>query len=309
MQLIMENWRHYVQEAIIDAPSERLSDIFDDKGSLKPQVVAIVQDAIKKFNQWLAQEYSDLKVTEVFIVGAAVTYQFGKTSDIDTTFVIPGMNAEQRNVIDDWMEQNLIYPDWSVEGSQRPWQFKPLENNNNYVNADSAYDPLQDKWLKEPSLEKAKQQYGSHVSDPGSKENKAYKAVERSIQPTLQRLYRAIEQMPLDAPLGQSSLAEKLGEAGSVPDLMAHAYKIYQKIKDYRGSAYEEDPSNTGRISQNWGSGNIIYKFLDREGYTDIFSQIKKAIKSNFKIVDQAFLQDLKQKLSNVIGDEIGFKR
>ena len=36
---------------------------------------------------------------------------------------------------------------------------------------------------------------------------------------------------------------------------------------------------------------------------------IKKAYRSKYEIVDTKFLQDLKQKLSNVIGDEIGFKR
>ena len=39
------------------------------------------------------------------------------------------------------------------------------------------------------------------------------------------------------------------------------------------------------------------------------FNMVKKAYRSKYEIVDTKFLQNLKQKLSNVVGDEIGFER
>ena len=69
---------------------------------------------------------------------------------------------------------------------------------------------------------------------------------------------------------------------------MNTVYKVYEKIKNMRGKAYSgKDKRVQQRISQNWGTGNIIYKFLDREGYNDVFAMIKKAVRSNFEIVDQ----------------------
>ena len=298
MKLIMESWRQYVQEAIIDAPSERLSDIFDDNGVMRQEVTNIIRDAVSKLRQWLSQTYPGLDVTEVFVVGAAVTYQFAPTSDVDISVVIPGMNAEQADAIDDWMADNLVYPDWSVEGSSRPFQFKPMENNKNYAHVDSAYNPFENSWIKEPDLQHAQAEFERYVTDPESKENKMYQAVERAIQPSLQRLYQALE-------------SEVVNEAASeaLKDLLLKAYKRYEKIKTMRKKAYSADPGETGRISQNWWTGNIIYKFLDREGYTDVYGDIKKAVKSKFANLDQSFLDGLKQKLARVVSDEIGFVR
>ena len=89
---------------------------------------------------------------------------------------------------------------------------------------------------------------------------------------------------------------------------MFKAYKRYEIVKKFRWKAYSGmDPRVAQRISQNWGPGNIIYKFLDREGYNGVFELIKAAVGSNFKIVDDAFLQNLKQKLSTVVVSEIGY--
>jgi len=296
MKLIMENWKHFIKEAIVDVPSEKLSDIFNDNGVMQEKVISVIKDAKGKIDKFLQSNYKNLKVTEMFVVGAAVTYQFSPSSDIDTTVVIPTLTDQQFKEIDDWMEKNLVYENWSVDGSSRPFQFKPNATNNNYVHADAAYDPFNKKWIKKPSFEKTKQQYDSIVSDPNSKERKMYAFVEKHIQPSLKQLFDA---------LNNTNLNENV--SNNIKKLIIDAFKRYEVLKKKRGSAYGEDPDKTGRISQNWGTGNVLYKFLDREGYNEVYGYLKKAIKSNFEIVDQEYLNTLKQKLQQVLSSEHGY--
>ena len=297
MRLIFENWRNFVKEAIIDVVADQLSNIFD-QGKLKKEVVATIENGIAS----LKQQFPDLEILDYFISGASVTYQYSETSDIDITVVIPkDLDPQQFKQIDKWIEGNL---DGKFSYEQRPYQFKVSPNTREELeHTDSAYDVAKQTWIKEPSKEEAEKQYKQFVDDPDSYENKAYSAIERSIQPALQRLARQI-----DAELGSGAINEDLSD--KLKELIDQAYEIYSKIKAFRKKGYAgKDPRVSKRISQNWATGNIIYKFLDREGYNDVFDMVKKAYRSKYEIVDTKFLQNLKQKLSNVVGDEIGFER
>ena len=294
MKLLMESWKYYIKEAIVDVPSERLSDVFDDNGVMQEKVIAVIKDAKEKLYKFLSSQ--NLKITDMFVVGAAVTYQFSPSSDIDTTVVIPNITDEQWKQVDNWMEENLNYSNWSVDGSSRPFQFKPASSNTGYKNVDAAYDPFNKKWIKEPNLETTKQEYNQVVSDPQSKERKMYAFVEKHIQPSLQQLFNV---------LSNTNLNENVSD--NIKNAIKSAFKRYEVLKRKRGTAYGEDPSQTGRISQNWGLGNVLYKFLDREGYSEVYGYLKKAIKSDFKIVDQNFINTLKQKLENVLKGEHGY--
>ena len=294
MKLLLENWRKYLKEAIIDVVSDELSDIFEN-GELKEEVVQTIEKAIAE----IRQQFPDLEILDYYMVGAAVTYQYSPTSDIDTTLVIPrDMDPKQYKVVDKWIENN-IDPKYKYE--QRPYQFKVSPKTRDELQSvDSAYDVGAQEWIKTPDREQARQQHTQHVADPESYENKIYKAIERSIQPSLRRLYKTLEQ--------GDSLEEGISE--TIKGQLKNVYKRYEVIKRLRGKAYSgTDPRIVDRISQNWGSGNIIYKFLDREGYLEVFGLVKKAIRSDFAIVDNEFIQKLKQKVSSVMDDEIGFAR
>ena len=297
MKEILTEWRKFVKEAIIDVVADQLSNIFD-QGKLKKEVVATIENGISS----LKQQFPDLEILDYFISGASVTYQYSETSDIDITVVIPkDLDPQQFKQIDKWIESNL---DGKFSYEQRPYQFKVSPNTREELkHTDSAYDAAKQTWIKEPSKEEAEKQYKQFVDDPDSYENKAYSAIERSIQPTLRRLAKQI-----DAELESDAINEDLSD--KLKELMDQTYEIYSKIKAFRKKGYAgKDPRASKRISQNWATGNIIYKFLDREGYNDVFDMIKKAVRSKYEIVDANFMKDLKQKLSNVIGDEIGFKK
>ena len=302
MKILLENWKKFIDEAITDVVSDQLSDIFVD-GALRPEVIKTIKKGVSE----IKQQFPDLEILDYFLVGAAVTYQYSNTSDIDTTIVVSeDMDPQEYKIVDKWIEKN-IDPKYAFK--KRPYQFKITlasdVSRDNLHHTDSAYDVENQSWIKKPDLETAKQQHKKHVADPESYENRIYKAIERSIQPSLVRLDRAIDLQLGGRPTG--TINEGLSD--DLKKMMNTVYKVYKKIKNMRSKAYSgKDKRVQQRISQNWGTGNIIYKFLDREGYNDVFAMIKKAVRSNFEIVDQKFLKNLKQRLSTVVGDEIGFK-
>ena len=290
---LFESWRKYitetVDEAIVDVVSDKLADVFDEQGKLIPEVVEVINDAIGKLKQWLAADHPDLKIAEIFVVGAAVTYQFGPGSDIDVNVVIPGL-GQKRKLVDDWMEANLVYPDFKGDGSSRPYQFKPTDTNQGYKHVDGAYEPLQQKWLKKPDLAKAKEMYKGKMGDD-SREREAYKKVEANVQKHFKQLYSVLE---------SSSDPREIYKACMV------AYQRKAAMKAMRSQSYDNDIEK-GYVSQNWGFTNVIYKMLDREGYMDVFAILKK-IKGNKSLVqDESTISKLKASLEAVINDPIGW--
>ena len=273
----------HLGEAIVDAPSKKLSDIFDDNGKMKNEVVNTIHRGIKE----IQTAFAGLEITDYFVVGAAVTYQYTDESDIDTTVVVSkDLDKDLFKKVDKWIEHNL---DPKYKYGKRPYQFKINAKGRENKNADAAYDVRKQEWIKAPDAERTSADYEKVVNDPKSYERKIYMAVERSIQPSLQRLDQQIKK--------DNSLTN------AVKELMQSAYKKYEIIKNFRGKSYGSDKRTDSRISQNWGVGNVIYKFLDREGYINVFSEIKHAIKSNYDVD----LKELSSKLNKVVNDEIGY--
>tara|TARA_Y100000593_G_scaffold93190_1_gene187169 strand:+ start:6272 stop:7189 length:918 start_codon:yes stop_codon:yes gene_type:complete len=291
-QKLFESWRSYVkQEAIVDVVAERLPDVFDDEGNMKDEVVNIVKDGIGKLKQWLAGSFPDLEISEVAVVGAAVTYQYGPESDVDVSVVIPGL-GENRGAIDDWMEANLVYDNFKGDdNSDRPYEFKPMGDNKGWAHVDAAYDPFSMDWIKKPDIEKAKEMHGKKMGSD-SREQKAYKRVEENLQKHFKELY---------------SVLTSTDDPAAILNACKKAYKRKSAMKAMRSRSFDSE-TEQGYISQNWGFGNVLYKMLDREGYTDVLDILKKVVKNNDLASQRSFLNKLKAALEKVINDELGYQ-
>lgn len=294
--LLMENWRLFLKEAIVDTVSDKLSDIFDDQGKLKKEVRSTILNGV----QQIKANFKDVKVLDSFVVGASVTYQFADNSDIDTSVVIDTATPKEKlKEINNWIGHNL---DNKHYFGKRPYQWKAQFGTRDQINhADAAYDAVADTWIKKPDAEQSKRMFQSKIGDEKSADRIKYSRMEQLVQPSLQRLYRA---------LSSQQLAEDAVPAGAdKPDLKTlidSAYKRYDLvIKKFRGKAYDS-PTEKGYVSQNWGSGNVIYKMFDREGYNEVFSILKSIIKQQ-AYYDKEKLSSLKASLQKVINDEIGY--
>ena len=277
-----------VKEAIVDTVSDKLSDIFDEKGIMKSEVI----NSINKGLGIIKNKFPDLKIIDYYVVGAAVTYQYTDESDIDTTVVLdPTTPPEKVKEVDKWIEKNL---DGTIKHNARPYQFKVnFKGRNEIDSADAAYDPKKKSWIKQPNAEQAKQMYQSKIGNKNSKEHTLYTQLEKIVQPSLKRLYTTL-----------SAIKEE--EKTDINSLIKSAYARYEKgIKALRGKAYDAPPES-GYVSQNWGKGNVIYKMFDREGYNIAYGIMKDMVKNN-KFDDSNQLNTLKLALSKVVDDEAGY--
>jgi len=291
---LFESWRRFIKEdsfkeAIVDVVAEKLADVFGKDGKLTPEVSSKVKGAIQKTKQWLSQEHPELEITEAFVVGAAVTYQYGPGSDIDVSLVIPGV-GDKYSIVDKWLENNLAYPNYKgPDGSDRPYQFKPMDNNLGYDNVDAAYDPMSEQWLKKPDISKAKEMYDKKMGS-GSREQKAYAKVESNLKKHYQKLLNVLESTQ---------------DPQEILKACMETYKRKSSLKATRGMAFKK--TETGYVSQNWGFGNVIYKMLDRDGYLQVFDLIKKLKKDNTLASKSEFVDKLKSALQESLDDQLGF--
>jgi hypothetical protein len=85
------------------------------------------------------------------------------------------------------------------------------------------------------------------------------------------------------------------------------SYSRYIILRDKRNNSYFNEP-NEEDISLNWGRANIIYKYIDKKGYTKIYEKIRIALRSKFdtSIVDEKFIEELYNMLDDVLSKPLG---
>lgn len=283
------------QEAIVDAPSKTLSDIFDPEGKLKPEVVSTITKGIEE----IKAQFPNLPIDDYFVVGAAVTYQYSPNSDIDTTISIPRSSDDLFKQANDWIGSNL---DPKYKFGSRPYQFKVSKGNRNQIQAfDAVYDIIaqiktgKPSWIKQPDPNKTSMNFKQFIANAASKENSLYSVVERNIQPSIKRLNELISK-------SKGVLTDEIKKQ------MLSVLDRYKIIKKLRSKSYDgpQDPRDQGKISNNWGVGNVVYKFLDREGYLQVFQLIKGVIQSQFQNFSQN-INPLQMALSKVTSSSIGY--
>lgn len=282
-------------EAIVDSPSQNLSDIFDQEGKLKPEVVATIQKGIQE----IKTQFPQLPIDDYFVVGAAVTYQYSDQSDIDTTISVPRADEQLFKQANDWIGYNL---DPKYKFGQRPYQFKVSRGTRQQTSSfDAVYDVLgqmktnKPAWIKQPNAQQSHGSFRQFIANAESNERKLYTTIERTIQPSLQRLLSML----------QSSKGQLTNDLKAQFQTVIERYKV---IKNIRSKSYDgpKDPRDAGKISNNWGVGNVIFKFLDREGYLEAFKLIKDIVSSNYSQFSSKVTQ-LMQILSKVSSDEHGY--
>ena len=106
---------------IVDKPQGELSDIFEPGSiTLKSVVKNNIDLALSRIQEFLDKTYAGIKVTRHEIIGAAVTFQYTDTSDIDTTVFININRSDPRfksinNWIGTYIDGKMTYKNNSKE--------------------------------------------------------------------------------------------------------------------------------------------------------------------------------------------------
>lgn len=262
-------WSLVRRAAIVDLPQPSLSNIFKPgTEELLPEVQRSISSGLNTIRAYLAENYPDVKVVHHELIGASVTTQYAPTSDIDTTVFVNLDRKDPRfGQIDEWIGDNI---DGKMEFRGRPYQFKiaPESTIGQNENADAVYVPGSGfKKRVAPGVDV--QNFEAIVDNPNSEERKMYLRMEPELQAIASQWSKE----------ARAALSENDPEQ-FMPRLQSLAAKLvgkYKEIKDFRGASYRRgvDP---GRISQNWNKENVIYKFLERDGYTKFLKMVKESI-------------------------------
>jgi len=278
--MIMDGQKHHIgvrsgnwwkKAGVVDLPTKELSDVFEPGSTkMRDDVVAKINSGLARIQAYLDAEHAGIKVVGHEVIGAAVTHQFTEKSDIDTTvFINIGEDDRRFKTINDWIGDNV---DGTMFHGQRPFQFKIKPDStmgSQGSNADAIYDPTTQEFRKRQSPEAAAAGFRSLIESGRSEERLAYRRMEEEIR-GMTRSWARVGRRALESGRPNEHAKWLAPQAREI-------LKAFKRIKDTRGESYRQ-PTPQGRISQNWGSGNIIFKFLERDGYIDLFKMIKAAL-------------------------------
>ena len=294
------SWSNWWKRAgIVDPPSEELSDVFEPGSKLlRDDVVAKINRGLQAIKSYLDSVHQGVKIASHEIIGAAVTYQYTEESDIDTTvFINIGEDDPRFKVINDWIGENV---DGKMYHEKRPFQFKikpAARMGQQDDNADGIYDPYSSEFKKMPDLQRASESFRGLIGSGRSEERRAYQRMEEEIR-GMTRSWAKVGREAL-----QSGRPDEYAKW-----LTPQAQEILnasKRIKDMRGESYDQ-PTEPTRISKNWGAGNIIFKFLERDGYIDLFKMIKKALADGS--VHPGELKASVEMAEDIMNQDIGYK-
>lgn len=261
-------WMITRRAAIVDLPQQGLSNIFiPGTEELVPEVKKNVERGLQKISRYLESEHPGVRIVHHEMIGAAVTMQYSPTSDIDNTVFINVEKDDPRfGVINRWIGNN-------VDGGNfrgRPYQFKiqPASMIGNNDNADVVYLPGAG-FKKRPEAGMPERGFHEIVDNPNSEERLMYAQMEPQLQAIAARWAREAR-----AALAGGDPSSYMAELGG---LAAEMVAKVKEIGKMRGQAYGRGVDQ-GRISQNWNRENVIYKFLERDGYNGLLYAVKEAL-------------------------------
>jgi len=286
---------------VVDRPSSNLSDVFEPgTEKLKTEVLHNIQRGLSTISSYLSKEHPGVKITHYEIVGAAVTFQYTPKSDVDTTVFINIPETDPRfKVINDWIGENV---DNTMYFGKRPFQFKIKPDSSvgaQSANADAIYDPTRERFVKRQNPSAASVNYTQFVESGSSAERLEYRRIEERLRGMV-RSWARVGRKALESGKPSESRNRKWLEAQAHE--MAEALK---RLKKLRGDAYSQ-PAGYGRMSQNWGRGNIIFKMMERDGYLELFQLITQAMR-NKQLLHPRNLAASVEQAEKIMNQPVGF--
>jgi len=294
------SWSNWWKRAgIVDAPSDELSDVFEPGSTrMRDDVVAKINRGLQSIKSYLDSAHPGVKIVDHEVIGAAVTHQYTERSDIDTTvFINIGEDDSRFKVINDWIGNNV---DGTMFHGQRPFQFKikPASSMGQQGgNADAIYDPTTREFKKRQNPQEASASFRGLIESGRSEERMAYRRMEEEIR-GMTRSWAKVGRKALQSGRPDEYAKWLIPQAQEILNAL-------KRIKDMRGESYDQ-PTEPGRISQNWGAGNIIFKFLERDGYIDLFKMIKEALADGR--VHPGELKASVEMAEGIMSQDIGYK-
>lgn len=271
--------------AIVDDPSGEYSDIFHPTDSqpsgvsdsvspaqpkVKTEVMTLIQEGLNKIKSFLASTFPDVKVVNHSLVGAAITFQYTDESDIDNTVYL-SLSADDPRLkkINHWIWENI---DNTLYYGKRPIQFRCMSDEARGAateRVDAIYNVDTHSFEKQLSSDLAKSLHTDLVASGSSQVRRDYRRIESKIISMLTGFSDVANRILMEKnPTRQKQLFEKW----LLPKIK-QIISLYKKVMQERSEAFSSGASDS-RPSANWSDQNILYKFLEREQYLEILSEL-----------------------------------
>lgn len=270
-----KSWLEPVEESILDPVHDSLADeIWTDDEKFNPKHRDYILD---RLNDWLDKMGVDEEPTKVVVVGSITTYQYSDTSDIDVNVVID-IPGEQRDELISFLPNEVPLP-----GTKHPVNYYiSVDAEENIKKRDSAYDLLEDEWIKKPEPTDVTIPY-SYVLEIAKFfmdgiDNRIAEYERDKIELELYEDYLKKDNINIDKQRIQEQISEKELEIRADLDAIYTGLKM---VKAFRGKAFEDDyePNFLIRIeaeSPDFSINNIVYKTIERFGYLEKLNKYKE---------------------------------
>lgn len=264
-----------VNESVLDPVRDSLAkDVWTkNENHVKEKHRSYILDTLY---EWLKKMDIDTEPTKVAILGSITTYQYTDTSDIDVNVVIDISEKKQGEII------KFLPNDTPLPGTKHPVNYYISKDaESNIEKKDSAYDLLNDKWLKRPDKKDVVIPY-SYVLEiakffmDGIDERVAEYERDK-IELELYKDYIDRKDISVDKDSLSDAIENKEVEIRADLDAIYTGLKM---VKSFRGKAFEDDYEANFMIKietkdPDFSINNLVYKTIERFGYLDKLKKYK----------------------------------
>jgi hypothetical protein len=267
--------RGWVSESVLDPIRDELAkDVWSDSQKVKQ---AHREYILNTLSNWLEKMGVEEEAEQVTIIGSITTYQYAKDSDIDVNVVID-IPEKELNELLPMLPNGTLLP-----GTNHPVNYYLAKDaGENVSKKDSAYDLLNNKWIKKPKL--------SDVEVPYSYILEIAKFFMAGIENRISEYERDKHELDLYKDyLKEADTKIDIDELENVIDLkemeikadLDSLYVALKMVKGFRKEAFEDEYEPSFLITietkkPDFRIENLVYKMVERFGYLDKLQKYKK---------------------------------
>jgi hypothetical protein len=267
--------RNKIEESVLDPIHKTLAkDVWTEDQKLKKKHRDYMLNTL---NTWLEKMDIDEEPKNVVIIGSITTYQYSKYSDIDVNVVID-ISEEKRKELIKFLPNETPLPDTNHPVNY----YLAADAGENVSKKTSAYDVLEDKWIRKPKSEKVSYPYSYVVEiakffmDGIDDRISEYERDKKELD--MYKEYRDNENISISDEEAQKAIEQKSIEIKADLDALHVAKKL---VKSFRKEAFENDFEPDFLIdiktkNRDFSINNLVYKAIERFGYLDKLDKYDK---------------------------------
>lgn len=263
----------FIKESALDPIHKNLNKDIFDKDRVR---VNVSKEIIDNFYQWWNYVKQDAKnIKDIILIGSITGYQYADNSDLDVNINTNLEDSEIKALFSLLPNGNLL------ANTDHPINYYLTNNLDNVKQADSSYDLLNNKWIKEPDREDVEIPYlyafeiAKFFMDGIDSRILEYERDKKELYMYLS--YLKEEDIEANKPEIEKMINLKEQEIRADLDSIFIGHKL---IRAFRGEAFKGESEDflidIKSKSPNKSINNLVYKILEKFEYLDKMIEYEK---------------------------------